>query len=75
MVTKFQEPPLEVNEMLRSVKDNRLYRVKNIYPGYWGDGATGYQLVKIERGEELLPFWVRPEELTSIYRRFNDRPF
>jgi hypothetical protein len=68
------EDPLFVGEILRDIKSNKPYVVKQRVPNYWGDGATGYQLAKRSYGEELLPFWVRPEELASIYRRYADRP-
>lgn len=74
MAVKPIPDPLAVGEFLRDLKHNKPYHVKEIRPGHWGDGATGYQLAKMRYGEELLPFWVRPEELRSMYRRKHDRP-
>lgn len=74
------EQPLEVGEILRirNPRDHEFgarYRIKDIRVGYWGDGATGYQLCRYWGGGDVgIKFWVRPEELCTIYRRFNDRP-
>lgn len=66
---------LFVGEILRGKTVNSRYTILQITPNHWGDGAVGIQLEKTFPRDGSLPFWVRPEELKMIYRRFADRPF
>lgn len=52
-----------MNEYVVKDKNGQIYVIHQIQKNYWGEGTTGLQLSKTSHGEQLLPFWIRSEEL------------